>query len=284
MIRQVTGRALVALAVAAGGFTAAASVPAVAGFLESVPGQVVDLPTRPGVTVRYAAFATDKAPVAIAILFVGGQGVLNIRSGVGPTWGRTGNFLVRIRENLRRRGFYIAIPDAPSDRKYGMGNYRTTEGNAEDIAAVIADVRKRAPGVPVWLVGTSMGTISAADGASRLQGDRGPNGLVLTSTVSRTNPNPRANSSINVFDNDFSQIRVPTLITYHRDDSCEVVSPGDGPRMMSKLENAPRKEVMLFDGGDPPQSAPCEALAPHGYYGIESKVAEAIADWMLAPR
>ena len=256
--------------------------PAWAGFLDSAPGQVVDVPTRSGVTVRYAAFAPDRAPAAIAVLLVGGQGVLNIPSEVGPTWGRTGNFLVRIRENLRRRGFYVAIPDAPSDHRHGLGNYRTTEGHADDIAAVIADVRKRAPNVPVWLIGTSMGTISAADGASRLQGARGPDGLVLTSAVSRTSPNPKANISINVFDVDFSAIRVPTLITYHRNDSCEVVSPGDGPRMISKLEHAPRKELMFFDGGDPPASTPCEALAAHGYYGIEGKVADAIADWILA--
>jgi len=277
----VIGRAALVLAFAA---VLAAAQPAHAGFLESVPGQVVDLPTRPGVTVRFAAFAPDQAPKAVAILFVGGQGVLNIPSEVGPTWGRSGNFLVRIRENLRRRGFYIAIPDAPSDHLHGLGNYRTTEGHAEDIAALIAEVRRRAPGVPVWLIGTSMGTISAADGASRLQGARGPDGVVLTSSVSRTNPNPRANTNINVFDNDFSAIRVPTLITYHRGDACEVVSPGDGPRMISKLENAPRKEVLMFDGGDPPASTPCEALAQHGYYGIEGQVADAIADWILAAK
>jgi len=253
-----------------------------AGFLESIPGQVVELPTRSGVSVRYAAFSPDQPPAAIAILLVGGQGILNIPSDVGPTWGRSGNFLVRIRENLRRRGFYIAIPDVPSDHMHGLGNYRTSEGHAEDIAAVIADVRRRAPGVPVWLIGTSMGTISAANGASRLHGTKGPDGVVLTSAVSRTNPNPRANSSINIFDNDFSAIRVPTLITYHRGDSCEVVSPGDGPRMIRKLENAPRKEVLMFEGGDPPQSTPCEALAQHGYFGIEGQVADAIADWILA--
>jgi hypothetical protein len=54
--------------------------------------------------------------------------------------------------------------------------------------------------------------------------------------------------------------------------------------MISRLENAPRKEVLMFDGGDPPLAGPCEALAAHGYYGIEDKVAGAIADWMLTSR
>ncbi|MBV8535713.1 MAG: alpha/beta hydrolase [Alphaproteobacteria bacterium] len=274
------GRAALALALAA----LCSATPAAAGFLESVPGQVVDLPTRPGVTVRYAAFVPDQAPAAIAIIFVGGGGVLNIPAEVGPTWGRTGNFLVRIRENLRRRGVYVAVLDAPSDHKFELGSFRLSQGHADDAAAVIADLRRRAPGVPVWVIGTSMGSISAANVAERLQGTRGPDGLVLTSSVSRVNPNPRASSHIGVFDVDLSEIRVPTLIAYHRGDSCEAVSQGDGPRMVGKLEKSPRKEVLLFDGGDPPASTPCEALAQHGYYGIEGQVADAIADWILAPK
>jgi hypothetical protein len=35
----------------------------------------------------------------------------------------------------------------------------------------------------VWLVGTSMGTVSATSAAARLAGAGGPDGLVLTSTV-----------------------------------------------------------------------------------------------------
>jgi len=273
----VIGRALLALAL----LIASGAAPAAAGFLPGAPGRTVDLPTRSGVTVRYAAFAPDQAPAAIAILFVGAEGVLNLPHEVAGTWGQNGNFLVRIRENLRRRGFYVAIPDAPSDHSHGLGSYRTTGGHAADIAAVIADVRRRAPGVPVWLIGTSMGTISAADGASRLQGAQGPDGLVLTSTVSRTGSNPRGGPPADVFDVDLTAVRVPTLITYHRADSCEFVTPVDGARMLSKLERAPRKEIMMFEGGDPPRSTACEALAAHGYYGIEGKVADAIADWIL---
>ncbi len=272
------GRAALVLAAVA----VCAALPAEAGFLESVPGQVVVIPTRSGVTDRLVVFAPDQAPVAAAVLFTGGEGVLTIKGEVGPTWGQTGNFLVRIREHLRRRGIYVAVIDVPSDHSGGYGTYRTTAGHAEDVAAVIAEIRRRAPGVPVWAIGTSMGTISAANAASRLQGPRGPDGLVLTSTVSRASLNPRATSRFDVFDVDLSEVRVPTLVAYHRADSCEVVALGDGPRILTKLANAPRKELVFFEGGDPPASTACEALAAHGYYGIEGKVADAISDWILA--
>jgi len=277
----VIGRAILAVAVAA---VVAGAAPAAAGIMPSVPGLVVDLPTRSGVTVRYAAFAPDQAPAAIAILFSGADGVINIPDTVKPDW-PFGNFLVRIRENLRRRGFYVVVVDAPSDHKYGLGQYRLSEGHAEDIAAVIADVRRRAPGVPVWLIGTSMGSISAANGAARLHGVGAPDGLVLTSTVSRTDPSPRnAGLHLDIFDVDLSAVQVPTLVTYHRNDQCYSVGTGDGPRILARLEHAPRKEIMIFDGGLPPKSGPCDPFAAHGYFGIDDKVADAIADWILAAK
>jgi hypothetical protein len=150
---------------------------------------------------------------------------------------------------------------------------------------VIADARRRAPGVPVWLLGTSMGSISAANVASRLHGAGGPDGLVLTSTVSRTDLSPKSpNLHFDIFDVDLSPVQVPTLVTYHRDDQCYYVSAGDGPRILAKLEHAPRKEILIFDGGLPPKSSPCEAFAAHGYFGIDDKVSDAIADWVLGTK
>jgi hypothetical protein len=54
--------------------------------------------------------------------------------------------------------------------------------HAQDLGKVIADVRTRVGG-PVWLVGTSRGTISAANAASRLTGPAAPDGIVLTSAL-----------------------------------------------------------------------------------------------------
>lgn len=268
---------------ALGAVFALAAGPASAGFLPGVPGETLQLPTRPGVTERYAAFAPDGAPQAAGILLVGGQGVLKLAPRIDPNWGQHGNFLVRIRENLRRRGVYVAIIDVPSDHSNGLGRFRTSQDHAEDIAAIIADVRRRAPGVPVWLIGTSMGTISAADGAARLPGARGPDGIVLTSAISRV-PFDVKQPPPTVLDVDLSAIRVPTLVVYHRADACDFVAPADAQRLLGKLANVPRKEAIFFDGGDPPRSTACEALAAHGYFGIEGKVADAIADWILAEK
>jgi len=43
-----------------------------------------------------------------------------------------------------------------------------------------------------------------------------------------------------------------------------------------------KRELLTFEGGDPPQSRPCEARAAHGYLGLDAQVVKAIADWIKA--
>jgi len=124
--------------------------------------------------------SADK-PIASVILFVGAHGRLAL-SPRGIGWGE-GNFLVRNRERFCREGFLVAVMDAPSDRPQGLWNFRTSVAHAEDIKYVIAELRKMFD-IPVWLIGTSMGTVSAANFAARLK-EGGPDGLVLTSTITK---------------------------------------------------------------------------------------------------
>jgi len=78
----------------------------------------------------------------------------------------------------------VVVVDAPSDRQNppDLSGFRGTPEHITDLKAVIAWLRKQAD-VPVWLVGTSCGTESAAFAATSLTGHDGPDGLVLTSTI-----------------------------------------------------------------------------------------------------
>ncbi len=127
--------------------------------------------SRPGATQAFLLVKTTGAPVASVILFAGGTGRLKLTDG-GIGWGR-GNFLVRNRGRFADEGFLVAVVDAPSDQ---MDNermdYRTSDANADanakDVAAVIAYLKKTAP-LPIWLVGTSAGTLSAANAAVKIK-------------------------------------------------------------------------------------------------------------------
>lgn len=281
---------MTALARICSGFTPAVAIMLAAGVVLPAGAQqtadpvVVDLPTRPGVTQRYLAIPPSGRPKAVVVLFAGGNGLLNIDD-AQEIRGLRGNFLVRSRDLFRDRGLYVAVMDAPSDQKGpdGMGSFRTARDHAVDIGAVIADVRKRSGGVPVWLVGTSRGTISAVNGAARLKAPQAPDGLVLTSTLTAKAPgrNPRPGVAETVYDLDIEAIRVPTLIVYHRDDACFRTPPADVPALQRKLKGAARTGVIAIEGGLPPRSEACEAYAAHGFLGKEAETVDAIAGWIL---
>jgi pimeloyl-ACP methyl ester carboxylesterase len=248
---------------------------------------VVDLYPRPGVTLRYLALPPAGTPKAAVILFTGNQGIANIPDKPGPNWAQNGAFVVRAREMFRQYGLYVAVIDAPSDHKpSGLGSARLSAEHADDVAAVIADLRKRSPGVPVWLVGTSRGTVSATNAAARLQPPRAADGLVLTSAVTRAGGGrqPKPGTVETVFDADVASIRLPTLVVVHNNDTCIVTPPADAQAIVKRLSNAPITKIISVEGGDPPRSDPCEALSAHGFLGREAETVKAIAEWILAPK
>jgi len=230
----------------------------------------IHLPTRPGVTQSFWVVEPSGPPVASVILLVGGSGVINRL----PPDLQRGNFLSRSRDFFAAQGFRVAIPNVPSDQPSGMTGFRGSAEHAADLAAVIAWLRSKSP-APVWLIGTSLGTISAANAAARLK-TGGADGLVLTSSL--IVPSAREGSvraSVDV-----SAITLPTLFVHHREDACRFCPFSGVAGLMEGFTRTPRKELIAFSGGDPPKSDPCEALSRHGYIGIEGEVVAGIGRWI----
>jgi dienelactone hydrolase len=236
--------------------------------------QVVDIPTRPGVTQRFLLIKPPQATAAV-ILFAGGHGGLQISSDGRIGWG-AGNFVVRTRQQFAAHGLVVAVVDAPSDRQSPpyLSGFRQKPEHVADIKAVIAWLREQTH-VPVWLIGTSRGTQSAAYVATQLVADGGPDGLVLTSTI-LTDPKGRA-----VPEMPLGKLAIPVLVVHHKQDGCKFCQFRDISLLMDKLGAAPRKELIAVEGGQD-RGDPCEAKAYHGYNGIESQVVTRIADWILA--
>lgn len=249
-------------------------VPASAHALDE---QIRTIPTRAGITESFVLIRPSGPPVASLILLMGGRGALGLQR--GPLTARNTNFLVRTRQRFADKGFLVAVLDVPSDRtSQALVGFRTGPEHAADVRALIATLRAETP-VPVWLVGTSMGSVSAASVAARLT-DGGPDGVVLTSSVT-VRPREMGESLQDV---ELDRIRVPVLIVHHRDDACPSSRYADTSWAMRRLSAAPKKELLTFSGGDAPQSPPCEPLAPHGYFGIEDRVVDAIAGWISAAK
>jgi len=251
--------------------------PAAAG----VCGTLVTIPAHDGSTMAYSLAAPAKKAVAALVLLPGGSGHVRLDAD-GCPHDLEGNSLIRQQPMFHEAGFYTALVDAPSDHQGedGLGGFRIEADHAADIGKVIADVRARTK-LPVWLAGTSRGSISAANAAARLTGPEAPDGVVLTSPITSGNPNGRkAWVAQTVFDADLGAIRIPALVVAHAEDKCVRTPPDLSGDIAKKTDSVRRQAVMVTGGpgwpGDTGLKA-CRGKAPHGFFEQEAEVAAGIA-------
>jgi len=76
------------------------------------------------------------------------------------------------------------------------------------------------------------------------------------------------------------KIRIPVLVVHHEQDGCAHCAFTNVPALMKKLANSPRKEGLSFKGGQN-KGDPCEAMAYHGFKGLEREVVQQTAAWIL---
>jgi hypothetical protein len=238
--------------------------------------EIVSLTPRPAVTQSYFLARVPKDPQAIALLFPGGGGFIRLRSEDDRIKFAPGNFLVKTRGEFVKRGIVTAVLDAPSDQQGGWGmtdEFRFGDEHLTDVRAVLADLGRRFPDLPIFLVGTSRGSVSVASLGARI--DRGVAGVVLTSTMYRaTGPRSREpGPGLSRFD--FGRLRSSMLLVHHRDDACPASPYADAAAL------AKRFPLVSVKGGLPPTSDRCEPMSPHGFFGREPETIEAIVNWML---
>jgi hypothetical protein len=255
-------------------------------------GELVTINTHDRTTTRYALAYPQPAPAggirAALILLVGGGGHLNLDS-KGCARALTGNSLVRSVPNFHGQGFITALVDAPSDHmgEDGLGGFRVSPKHADDLGKAIANIRRRTQG-PVWLVGTSRGSISAANAAARLNGPSAPDGIVLTSALmSGTDGGQKSWVADTVFDLPLEAIRVPVLVVGHTDDKC-LRSPPSRMNDITARTRGSREQVVTVTGGPGwpgvTSVGACVGRSPHGFVEQEAEVAAGIARFISGGR
>jgi len=229
----------------------------------SIKEETVFLPTRPGVVQPFVVSYDDETqPGAIAILFAGSSGNIGINPNGQPV--TNGNFLVRSRRIFVQNHLATVVIDCPSDYKDGMDTaFRISKDHAADVGLVIDEMNKKFPGLPVYLIGTSRGTISAAYVAEKLEGK--VKGVVLTSTVFN--------------EIDFSKgFTIPVLIVHNTEDGCSA-SPYSGAINTSKSYRYPL--VSVKGGSFATGREKCGPFSPHGFLNKEEPTISTIANWIF---
>lgn len=250
-------------------------------------GELLTVTTHAGTTSRLSLAMPEPPtdPRATLILLPGGGGFADLDD-AGCARALKGNSLIRAIPHFRRAGLATVLVDAPSDHHGddGLGGFRTTAEHAADLGRIIALARERLA-APVWLVGTSRGSISAANAASRLPDGAGAAGVVVSSALMAGQYGARkAWVADSVFDLPLEALRLPILILGHARDSCVRSPPSLMERFMARVGST-RKKAVLMDGGPDPSgfsaALACEGRSPHGFFGQDEEMARVMTDFIL---
>jgi len=230
--------------------------------------QVMDLPL--GDVTQRVLLDAPIHPRATLVMLPGGAGDVGVRRDGDPR--HDDNFVVRTRAAWVARGYAVVILDTIGHTNLRGMRSSPAYGRLVDGVAGYALDRFHAP---VFLVGTSQGTIAAMNGAARARSGL-ISGVVLTESVTV----PGRRSTETVFDARPQDVRVPALIVANHDDTCDVAPAAMAPRIAAAMTHSPSVRLLPISGGDQQSESACGSLSPHGYYGIERSVIDAITRWM----
>lgn len=234
-----------------------------------VQDRLVEVASRPDVTISYWWMPRDNA-AATVLLFSGGGGGIGYRGGVP----QSGNFLIRSRDAFAATPLNVALMGNPSDSRTITPAFRQSPEHLADVRAVLDDIRQRS-NAPIWLVGTSQGTISAASNGLAL--GKSVAGVVLTSTLTGQQPGGSVTGL------PLENMVLPVLVYQHKLDGCRITTPAMAQALMSRLTQAPLKKYVEVEGGSGAYGNPCEAFHYHGFIGMEEQAVRQVTDWILHP-
>ena len=258
------------LALIAAGASFAQNVPAAAhGLNEELV--FVDLSgSKKQVGVYSTKQGADK-PTKLAVLLPGYPSVVRpvVEGGVMTGSKLNGNFLIRARRFLVDDSVASLLVDCQSESgDYCASSYQASKQRQEDVDKLIGEVKNRVPSITeVWLVGTSMGTISSSFMA--VHNPTGYAGAIHTAAITE----PYARGSYRELGGfDYKKSVIPQFFVHHIGDPCALTTYS-GAKSITEKHGLP---LIAVSGGAGFQGAACEAFTEHGFRGKEKEVMNAI--------
>lgn len=207
----------------------------------------------------------------LAVLLPGYPSVVRpvVSDGVMQRARLAGNFLIRARRYLVDEAIATLIIDCHSDSgDYCSSSYQASAGRQRDVQRLIDAVKERYPTLEeVWLIGTSMGTISSS--FMPVHDPKRYAGAIHTASITETG---FANSYRELANFDYSRSGVPQFFVHHKNDPC-FLTTWAGAKRITEKHNIPL--ITVFGGGGF-QGQPCMAQTEHGFKGMEMPTMSAI--------
>jgi hypothetical protein len=232
--------------------------------------ELIQLPTRPGVTQSLFFVSASASPSWVVVLFAGDDGNVSVSEG-GPARMQS-NFVVRTAGYWTDHGDAYAIFDAPSDHAGGMlDTFRLSADAETDVGTAVSELRRRYPSAKVALIGTSRGTVTVGNVLKRHP--ELVDAFVLTSPVTQANRLQVGLSGLN-----WKGTGARVLVLANENDVCQV-SPADASKQLAADNGFDFISVVSkMGGGD--RKSDCKSQSPHGFLGIETQVLDRIRGWL----
>ena len=211
---------------------------------------------------------------ASVVLMTGGNGLLSLDA-TGTIINSTGNFLIRSANLFLHLGLNVMMADALPAHPGGLDNVtRLTATHAAELQGFINAALTRW-NKPVWVVGTSDGSVSTVTAGGFQPALSGLTGVVMTSPVTVL---PAANQpTFNLY---ASRITLPALVVWEGNDHC-TFSPPAGSANLFSLIPSHHKAHRVLEFAHSVATDPCGAFSEHGYAGIEEEAVQEIAAFIL---
>lgn len=219
----------------------------------------------------YTTISTSKKPTRLAVLLPGYPSVVRpvVENGAMTNSRLSGNFLIRSRQFLVDEAIASLVVDCHSDSgDYCSSTYQASKQRQEDVDKLIAEVKKRTPSISeVWLIGTSMGTISSS--YMPLHNPSGYAGAIHTASI--TEPYAR-NSYRELGGFDYKKTPVPQYFVHHAADPCYLTTYAGAKSITDKY----KIPLITVTGGSDYKGDACKAFTEHGFRGKEKDVMQNI--------
>ncbi len=236
----------------------------------------VDLDKDAKQTGLFSIKSGSKNHSRLAVLIPGYPSVFRpaVKNGVMVSTKLNGNFLIRSRGHLANELISILTIDCQSDSgDVCSSSYQASRERQIHVQKLINEVKKRYPTIQeVWLIGTSMGTISSS--FMPAYAPRAYAGAIHTAAI--TEPYAR-NSYRELINFDYRKSGAPQFFIHHKDDPCYLTT-WSGAKSISDKYGVP---LITVFGGSNFQGNPCNAFTEHGFRGKELEVMQTIREIIL---
>jgi dienelactone hydrolase len=228
-----------------------------------VYGQLLDVPQAGEAPTK--TFLTEAAkPKAVVLLFIGGDGVLDLKPDGSTT---KQNPLNRSAGLWQQYGINSVLVDSP----YDLGDARrgNVRGKSQHLTRVESVVQyyKNKFNVPIWIFGHSMGTVTAVQFANQGERSGAVAGIIIAGTHIGEN-----------LSNNFNK---PVMAIHHQKEACAATPISASESIIKRRSKETKSELVMIDGGED-VGLPCMGLAYHGFNKVEDQMVGAAAKFILA--